>query len=177
MPDRTAPHAVLVEGVECAGKTTLIRALRERLDWDCKALSHRPAHQFDRFMGEYLLGRDVVFNRGHYSELVYSRLWGREEPFSTAERAVLTDYASRHFLVVHCTADLDTLRLRYERRGYAQRARSSELARILELFEETFAAVPHLRYASNDADALAAVVERLASRLTNFEPRPQESIA
>ena len=66
MPDRTAPHAVLVEGVECAGKTTLIRALRERLDWDCKALSHRPAHQFDRFMGEYLLGRDVVFNRGHY---------------------------------------------------------------------------------------------------------------
>jgi len=174
LPDYEPPRAILIEGVECAGKTTLIRELRDGLPWDCKALSHRAGHQFDRFIHEYTLGMNVVFNRGHYSEIVYSRLWNRAAPFSDAEEAVLNSYVSRHILVVLCTANVATLQARYENRNYRQHASCSELAQICDLFDQALCAVPHLRYTSTDDVALAEIVARIRRQLQTSLPASEE---
>jgi hypothetical protein len=174
LPNYETPRAILIEGVECAGKTTLIRELRDGLPWDCKSLSHRAGHQFDRFIHEYALGVNVVFNRGHYSEIVYSRLWNRGTPFSDPEEAVLNDYVSRHILVVLCTADVATLQARYDNRYYRQRARCSDLAQICGLFDQALCAVPHLRYTSTDDVALAEIVARIRRELQTSLPVSEE---
>lgn len=171
MIGRTPPRAILVEGAECSGKSTLIQALRDRPDpWDYTALSHRSGHQFDRYMREYVLARSLIFNRGHFSELVYSKLWGRESPFSAAEERVLGEYVGRYFLVVLCTADVAHLEARYARRDYSQRARCAELARIADLFEQQFHQVPHLRYVSTSGESLAQAVNTI---WTSFNENPR----
>lgn len=87
---------IIVEGVERAGKTTLIDEIRRKIPgWDLKYLGHKDGSQFDRYMWEYRVNRGVIFNRSHFSEVVYSKLRQRGEPFTEAEREVLDDVVAR----------------------------------------------------------------------------------
>lgn len=160
-------RALVVEGVECAGKTTLIREFRDSVvNWDIKSLSHQPGRQFDRFMCEYVSAHGLILNRAHVSELVYARLWDRGRPFSDAERDVLDDYAARHFTLVLCTADQAVLERRYAERGFNQRAKVAELPRITEFFDEECERVPHIRYVSSGPDALAKAISDIRRSLS-----------
>jgi hypothetical protein len=160
--------SLVIEGVECAGKTTLIREFRSRVaNWDVVALSHQAGHQFDRFIGAYMALPGVIFNRSHFSERIYAELWNRRPPFTAAEKEVLDSFVERRFVTVLCTADPAALRERYAKRGFAQRASPDELAAIANLFEDEFAGVPHIRYVSSGPEALDDVLEAIERALAS----------
>lgn len=161
--------SLVVEGVECAGKTTLIREFRARVsNLDVIALSHQDGHQFDRFMSAYVAANGVVFNRSHVSEEVYAKLWNRERPFSDAERQVLDSFVARRFVTVLCTADAATLRARFAERNFDQKARMAELEEIAELFDTRFERLPHIRYVSNSRAALDAALDAIEDALVRL---------
>ena len=161
--------SLVVEGVECAGKTTLIREFRARVsNLDVIALSHQDGHQFDRFMSAYVTADGVIFNRSHVSESVYAELWGRERPFSPAEREVLNSFVARRFVTVLCTADPATLRKRFAARSFDQKARQNELDEIAGLFDTEVSAIPHIRYVSSGPDALDATLDAIEDALAHL---------
>lgn len=154
--------SLVVEGVECAGKTTLIREFRARVsNLDVIALSHQEGHQFDRFISAYVDAEGVVFNRSHISETVYAKLWNRGRPFSPAEREVLDSFVARRFITVLCTADPATLRTRFAKRNFDQQARMNELEEIAELFDEELASQSYIRYVSSGPDTLEATLDAI----------------
>ena len=84
---------IIVEGPDCSGKSTLVDTLKNRLLWDAKSLHHKEGNQFQRYLKEYALGEEVVFNRAHFSENVYSKLWRGGSPFLEKEKEILNDLA------------------------------------------------------------------------------------
>ena len=154
------PIGVIVEGVECAGKTTLIKRLRDEVvPWDCKYLGHQPGHQFERYMRDYLLGGQIIFNRAHFSEIVYSSVFGRTRPFLPHEQRVLDEYAERHFVIVLCDADPEILARRYAERSYFQVASLDKLGAIRDGFREVCGHLGRcVHYTSNTEAALEGVL-------------------
>jgi thymidylate kinase len=161
------PGAVLIEGADCAGKSTLAKELKNHLSYDLIALSHRPGDQHERYRHFYEL-EGVVFERGHVSEMVYSRLFGRPAPFSELERRDLDTIVAGRMLVIHAHPELALARSRYRARdGVLQPTALSELGQTIDLFaaELTSSHFPlRIAYGSSDLDELAAVVQ-IAERI------------
>jgi thymidylate kinase len=150
---------IIIEGVECAGKSTLIQKLRsEVIPWDCKMLGHKSVNQFDRFISEYVNGSEVIFNRSHLSELVYSELFNRETPFSPEERKVLDEYIGRHYVVVLCEAETPILVERYKTRDYDQKVNENELNHIKEIFITQCSSVKVINYNGSSKEALSEII-------------------
>lgn len=106
---------VFIEGPNGSGKSTLADYVKNLLRWDQLNLHHRDGDQFRRYLAEY--GRDkTVFVRAHWSEAVYSLLFGRAEPFSAKEYKTLTDAATLRGVYVLCLPNGHVLKERYQAR-------------------------------------------------------------
>lgn len=105
-----------IEGPNGSGKSTLADVVKNALRWDQMNLHHREGDQFLRYIAEY--GRkDTVFVRSHWSEFVYSHLFGRPKPFTPEEFACLSQAARLRGIVVICLPrSVDTLVQRFEER-------------------------------------------------------------
>ena len=142
---------ILVEGVECAGKTTLIDEMRRKIPgWDLKYLGHKPGNQFQRYMWEYMVNNGTIFNRSHFSEVVYSDLRQREQPFTDAERTILDEMAARDSLIIFCDPRIEDAKSRYIQRASTQPVELHELEVVHKLFREVFQNIPHAKYESKD---------------------------
>ena len=157
---------IIIEGVECAGKTTLIQKLRnEVMPWDCKMLSHKSCQQFDRFITEYVIGDEVIFNRSHISEVVYSKLWNRNMPFSFEERKVLDEYIKRHYILVLCEAETSLLVERYNSRDFKQKVTTSELDGIKQNFNSECYNMDFVYYNSSRKESLDNIIPVIQAAL------------
>ncbi|MBU9834762.1 hypothetical protein J1786_08040 [Rahnella sp. L72c] len=157
---------IIIEGVECSGKTTLINEIRSNLvPFDCIMLGHQDGEQFDRYMREYMFNNGVIFNRSHYSEAVYSQLWKRPNPFTVQEKDVLDSYLSKNYITLLCTADKKILAERYLKRKFKQKADANELDLIRNLFDNSLRSKADYVYESNSEDALHEAIEYIRSRL------------
>lgn len=153
---------IIIEGVECAGKTTLIQRIRsEVLPWDCKMLAHVEGKQFDRFIYEYMFTHNIIFNRSHISEVVYSRLWNRASPFTKSEREVLDDYINRNYILILGTADEDKLVERYNSRNYKQKITANQINKIKSLFEDECKNCKHIIYNGSDMVGIDTIIATL----------------
>lgn len=165
LPER---ENIIVEGVECAGKTTLIEEIRRRIPgWDLKYLGHRDGNQFDRYMWEYMVNKGTIFNRSHFSEVVYSKLRQRGEPFTEPERKILDDVVARKTLVIFCDPRIEDAKARFMQRSTVQPVQLEELEVVHGMFREVFRGIPCMRYESRDMDARDAFVQELAGRLNS----------
>lgn len=159
---------IIVEGVECSGKTTLIEEVRRRVPgWDLKYLGHRNGNQFDRYMWEYMVNRGVIFNRSHFSEIVYSKLRQRGEPFADAERRTLDDTVGRRALIIFCDPRIEDVKARYMQRETVQPVQLEELETVHGMFREVFEGISYMRYESRDMNARDAFVQELMIRLSS----------
>lgn len=164
---RIIERNIIVEGVECAGKTTLIDELRRKAPgWDLKYLGHRTGNQYERYMWEYMVNKGVIFNRSHFSEVVYSRLRQREEPFTEPERRVLDDVVARNTLVIFCDPRIEDVRARFMQRSTVQPVQLEELEVVHGMFRDIFEGIPCMRYESRDMTARDAFVKELAGHLS-----------
>ncbi len=162
----TERRNIIVEGIECAGKTTLIDEIRRRVPgWDLKFLGHRNGNQFDRYDWEYRVNEGTIFNRSHFSEIVYSQLRQRGEPFTDFQRAALDDVVAREALVIFCDPRIEDAKARFMKRTSVQPVQLDELEVVHGLFRDVFAGVPHIKYESRDMDALNTFMVELSSRI------------
>ncbi|RJL52397.1 hypothetical protein [Pectobacterium carotovorum] len=164
--DNSVIKGIIIEGVECSGKTTLIQRIRSDIvSYDCIMLGHQNGPQFDRYMRDYMVNERVIFNRSHYSEVIYSRLWDRGTPFSTSEMNVLSDYIHRNFITILCTADVCSLAERYAKRQYRQKVDLNELSEVKSLFDDVLIPKADYIYSSNDVLELDKVLDYVKTRL------------
>jgi hypothetical protein len=114
-------RGVIVDGPDGAGKTTLIKKLKEALagrGWDVLQMGHKPGDQFKRYMTVYLAADRLLLDRGHFSEVVYGNLSRNGRHFAPWECAMLDDIVRREFVTVLCTGPADVLRTRQVARDW-----------------------------------------------------------
>ncbi len=154
---------ILIEGVDCSGKSTLTKELKNRLRWDATALINKPGWQFERYLQQYVTAEHTIFERGHISALVYDQIFERSKHFSDSEVAILDSIVSETMLVILAIPDSATARARYEeRKGVMQVIKADELHATNLMFAEYAGRYPNmLLYHSRNWNEL----ERLVSRV------------
>jgi thymidylate kinase len=157
------PRNIIIEGVECAGKTTLIDALsRECRGWDIKYLPHKDGNQFKRYVHEYLTNEKTIFNRSHLSEVVCGSLWRGGPGMSEEETSTLNKLVGEEFVVVLVDADPEVIKQRFRERGYVEGAKIDEVEAVQKGFKNAFENVTHITCVSNDEDDLKRNVGTIA---------------
>ena len=152
---------ILIEGTDCSGKTTLVERIKNELRWDAKALHHREEEQFRRYLREYALSEQVVFNRGHFSEIVYGRLWRGGNPFSAEQQSILDAICRQKMLLIFACPPLEILQQRYCERKFPQQIKYDELMALEGYFREQMEKVPHLCYRSTSYDELDSLLQQI----------------
>ncbi|GEM_PF-2438433 len=156
---------ILIEGPDCSGKSTLINRLKNELCWDAKSLHHRPGNQFLRYLKEYSSQSEVIFDRGHISEAVYSTLWRGGTPFSGDELNILSGIVKLQMIAILALPKVSVLQSRYLARTYHQKINFSELETSASLFENYFDGkniAPTIIYCSKDYGELEFVVQKVS---------------
>ncbi len=156
---------ILVEGPDCSGKTTLVERLKNELRWDAKALHHLNGNQFNRYLKEYALQEKIIFNRGHYSEIAYGKLWRAGNPFSAEEQQILDKICQQNMVIIFACPPLEVLQHRYRKRNFQQQIKYEELELVRNNFCEFMESVPHLLYQSASYDELQSLVTNVAGKI------------
>lgn len=125
---------IIVEGPDCSGKSTLVNRLKNILRWDSKSLHHRDGEQFFRYIKEYILAEQIIFDRGHFSEEVYSKLWRGGSPFTKEEKTILNQICKMNTLIIFACPKLEILEKRYLSRKHFQQISLGELKKARALF-------------------------------------------
>lgn len=111
---------ILVEGPDCAGKSTLVKELKNHLGWDSLALTHKEGPQYERYVNYYAVSSQTIFERGHLSEVIYSELFDRPRPFSPRQLRILNWMLAENILVVLADAPDPLLLRRYHARSHTR---------------------------------------------------------
>lgn len=152
-------HFIIIEGMDCSGKSTLVNQLKNALHWDSKSLHHRKGDQFERYLKEYALQENTIFDRAHFSEKVYAQLWRGGNPFRKEQEEILNNIIKQRALVIFACPDSAVLKRRYEERDYEQQIRLYELEKSRELFCEALKTIPHRIYRSSNKEELKKLIE------------------
>ncbi len=159
--------AILVEGPDCSGKSTVVERLKNIFHWDSKSLHHRPGDQFGRYLREYALGEQIVFDRGHISEHVFAQMWRGGSPFSDEERSILDELCKNKILTIFTCPPVELMQQRYRERGFEQQIQLEELERCRTLFSTTFEKIPHIVYTSQNFAELDQLILRVRKEIEN----------
>ena len=107
---------IFLDGCDGTGKSTLATYLSERFKIDKFCLTKDSKKSVPRYM-EVMKTDDVVYDRTFLSEVVYPRVFGREDWLSETQVDKLIEYYKGAGLFVICTAEAKDIRQRILRRG------------------------------------------------------------
>ena len=161
---------IIIEGSDCSGKTTLVRALKSPLShsgWDVADLGHKNGNPFDRYIDHYVNSNKVIFDRGHFSEVVYGNLWRGGHGMSEWEHSFLDEYVLNNFLVIFAHAPEKILKERYNSRSYGQVIEENELSIVQSRFASALNHPNVVQYDSSSSASLDAIVEKVLSSLNS----------
>jgi len=156
---------VIVEGPDCSGKSTLVNQLKNSLKWDAKSLHHIEGDQFTRYLREYAFTENIIFDRSHISEEVYSTLWRKGTPFHEKEKEVLDKILGIDSLIIFACPDTKTLKERYSSRDYPQQISYGELGKSRELFLGELSKHSHWIYLSKSYEELDSLIKKVQEKL------------
>lgn len=113
---------ILVEGVDCAGKTSLINLLSNALSFHVvkgSSFEHSQCDNTELFskFKEMTKERMVVFDRFIYSNEVYAQLYDDFAILTDEQRREIENDISSRALLVYLEADIDVLTSRMNSRG------------------------------------------------------------
>jgi len=158
---------ILVEGPDCSGKSTVVERLKNMLHWDSKALQHQEGNQFQRYLREYAHADKVIFDRGHFSEEVYSLLWRKGSPFSVQEKDILAALCQQMMLIIFVCPPVEIMKRRYRQRLFQQQIKFGELEPSRILFCEVMRTIPHIVYTSQNYEELDLLLNRIKEVMPN----------
>lgn len=154
-------NKIIFEGPDCSGKSTAVNLIKNVLKWDSKSLHHREGDQFARYLTEYAQNSQIIFDRSHFSEAVYSELWRGGTPFSHEELTTLNFLAQRNSLIIFVCPDLAIMQQRYLNRNYAQQISLSELQKSRDLFQNIMKNVNPLIYRASSYEELDHLLAKI----------------
>lgn len=162
---------ILIEGIDGAGKSTLAKELSNRLGWDSMKLGHKDGSQFDRYLIAYATAHNLVIERGHLSELVYSEIFGRTIPFKGRQCEILKQILAERFLVIWANplertaiqrcARRDSHTLQVVDNNAIRSGRKYFMQQVSRLRSENV-----FEYRSADLDELENLLQRVKQRLS-----------
>ena len=156
---------IIIEGPDCSGKSTVVERIKNKLRWDAKSLHHIEGDQFSRYLREYALANKVVFDRSHFSEMVYGILWRGGNPFENLEEHVLEFIAQKDAIIIFACSSVELLEKRYKSRGFDQQIKLKELKKVRELFVEKMCEIGALTYGSENYEELDNLVGEVVKRV------------
>lgn len=111
---------IILEGVDGAGKTTLAKILAEKYGLDVCHCTQYDAADYD-FYRQTLRKDNIVWDRHTLGELIYPRVFGREQQISTEDARLIMHYAKEEDVKVFVlTTDIYTLHARLNDRTPAE---------------------------------------------------------
>lgn len=152
---------IIIEGPDCSGKSTLVERVKNTLKWDARFLRHIEGDQFSRYLFEYASANEVVFDRSHFSENVYSKLWRGGSPFTNREKKILDSICQDETIIIFACPSNKVLRDRYLSRDYPQQIKLTELEKSRELFINEFKNRKKIIYHSQNFDELDNLLKHL----------------
>src|SRR3989344_6635110 len=154
---------IIVEGPDCSGKSTVVERIKNALRRDSKSLHHKDCHQYARYLREYSNAEEIVFDRSHISEIVYSILWRDGNPFSKGEEKILDLILQHESLIIFACPSLELMRSRFNSRKFPQQIKFEELVKSRELFISKLGEISFIPYLSNNFLELDELLEKIRS--------------
>ena len=133
--------------------------------WDSKSLHHLEGNQFDRYSKEYILNENVVFDRSHISEIIYSQMWRGGSPFSKNEEKFLDYLSNKNSLIIFTNPPIEKIKERYLSRNYDQQISLNELNKSRELFIKKFENLDFIEYNSKNLEELNKIVNLVLGKI------------
>lgn len=152
---------IIVEGPDCSGKSTLVEHLKNKLRWDSKSLHHIPGNQFYRYLKEYANQEKIVFDRSHYSESVYSKLWRNDTAFSQEEKKLLDQISKHNTLIIFALPKKKVIENRYKERKFQQQISLEDLKKSYAYFIRELGPAEALIYRSENYEELDNLIEKI----------------
>ncbi len=152
---------IIVEGPDCSGKSTLVERLKNELHWDSKSLHHIPGNQFSRYLKEYANQEKIVFDRSHFSENVYAKMWRGGSPFSCEEKFLLDKISKHEAIIIFSIPKKSTLIKRYMERNFKQQISLSDLKRSYLYFLREIGAAEAITYRSESYEELDTLIKKI----------------
>lgn len=173
---RTAPEDlqrprqfVILEGANGSGKSTLAKLLKVHLvGWHVKTLDYDPTRPpFKRFLSEYCSADRAIFDRGHFSEIVYGDLFREGCHFTPSEQAHLSRYLAARGLLVLCEAPPESLVRRISSQQYPKHISTSRVGDVQNAFRESIerAGVPFRVVQTEDQASVGRAVAEIQAEL------------
>ena len=116
-------------------------------------------------MREYALQEQTIFNRGHYSEIAYGRLWRGGSPFSQQEKRILDLLTQQNMVIIFACPPLEILRQRYQERNFSQQIKFPELGLVRQHFCDLMKDVPNLLYQSTSYQELQSLLRKVVQSI------------
>ncbi len=154
-------NRILVEGPDCSGKSTLVNRIKNDLKWDSRSLHHQEGDQFYRYLREYANAENVVFDRGHISEKIYSFMWGRTKPFPNGGVDILDSLVRQKFVLILACPEIDVLERRYKKRKFQQEIKLDELDQSRNFFRLYCNKFEPLIYKSENYEELDQIMKKI----------------
>lgn len=172
---------IVVEGPDCAGKTTLVHRIAEQLSArrdhvelrHCSQLKNHPLIEYERTLDDYVpgSGHHIIYDRLHLGELVYGPL-KRGGSQLTREQwlHIELSLAQQGALLALVDADDDTLLARHNKRGETF-VSPSELLVVADYYrklQRRHAPVTQFNAVRGSASALPSLLITLAEILEDY---------
>lgn len=130
---------IILEGIDCSGKSTLAKKLSERTGFEIVQgssfeISQLGADGMFEHLVNLLENDDIIMDRTFYSNLVYGELF--DYPMMTSEQYdILVETIDKNALVVYLYASSGVIKYRMKNRG-DDMIRINDVDNILEKYNE-----------------------------------------
>lgn len=98
---------IVIEGPNNVGKSTLIEALKEHLNWEVEHVTATCPNDYTFYDDLLSCNEPLIFDRLHLGEMVYPEIYGRQRKLSDEEFDDLCEKHCEHTLIVVMDADFD----------------------------------------------------------------------
>jgi thymidylate kinase len=159
---------VLLEGSNGSGKSTLSKLLKvSMVGWGVKTLDYKSINPFQRYLNEYCNNHEIIFDRGHFSEVVYGNIFRNGKHFSNSELNLLNDYVRNRGIVILCDPPVEVLAQRIAHTEYPKHIHESRLGQVREEFQNVLqqANIPYYHLDTIRKDSIQNVINSVTQTL------------
>ena len=141
---------IIIEGPDGSGKTKLAKQLQTQTGYELKHRSkpktdEERLNMLQHYMEDIKIGKNMIWDRGFYSEMVYGKVMRDKSYISLEEMKQLeAELAKTGGIIIHCTDDILKLWSRCTSRGEDYIKDVDVLEAIRDEFEKLFNKQSHL---------------------------------
>lgn len=163
-------RGIIVEGIDCGGKSTLIKNLKFCLKnfggFDVKELEHKNVdNQYYRYLYEYSISSNILFDRSHISEIVYGSLLRNHIPFTDKEVDILNNVIYSDYILVLAVPSFKDFSNRIKESKKYQIISEGNYEKIINEFKEVTKDLNFMEYSSSSYKELDLMTDLLIKML------------